>query len=67
MMRPFDPYLNDPAVTEVLTNEPFKLWTKTFEGWTEHDVPALNASYLKAVANTFVTFNNVKVTTVVGE
>ena len=59
-MRPFDPFLNDPAVTEVLTNEPFKLWTKTFEGWSEHDVPALNASYLKAVANTFVTFNNVQ-------
>jgi len=60
MMRPFDPFLDDPKVTEVLTNEPFKLWTKTFDGWEVHDVPALTPSYLKAVANTFVTYNNVQ-------
>jgi type IV secretion system protein VirB11 len=60
MMRPFDPFLNDPLVTEVLTNEPFKLWAKTFDGWIEHDVPALTPSFLKAVANTFVTYNNLQ-------
>ena len=57
MLRPLNRFLDDPDVTEVRTNEPGVVWTQRGNGAERHDAPDLTAGYLRALANTLVTYN----------
>lgn len=50
LLRPFDPYLSDPAVTEVYVNRPGELYTVTQEGRTRYPVPELTEGRLRGLA-----------------
>lgn len=65
LMRPIEPYLQRDGVNEVTINRPGELWTKTFEGWEAHDVPALTMDHLKSLANAIAVFNSVPLASMV--
>ena len=50
LLRPLEPYLARPEVTELAVNQPGELWVRSCEGWTRHDVPELSPEYLDALA-----------------
>lgn len=57
LLRPLNRFLDDPEVTEVRTNEPGVVWTQCGSEAVRHDAPELTVSYLRALANTLVTYN----------
>lgn len=65
LLRPLRPYLDQPEVTELTINQPFEVWTKTFEGWTRHEVTELTGSYLNALATSIIVYNGVQPKSVV--
>lgn len=60
LMRPLIPFLERADVTEVAINRPGEVLTKTFDGWTAHDVAMLSASYLQALARAVVVYNGIQ-------
>lgn len=60
LMRPILPYLDREDVTEIAINQPCQVLTKTFAGWDTHDVPALSASYLKALSTAVIVYNGIQ-------
>lgn len=60
LMRPIEPFLADPRVTEVSINRPGELLTRTFDEWERHDVSVLTMSYLEALATALITYNGIQ-------
>jgi type IV secretion system protein VirB11 len=65
LLRPLRPYLDQPEVTELTINQPCELWTKTFHGWTRHEVAELTATYLHSLATTIIVYNGIQPKSVV--
>jgi type IV secretion system protein VirB11 len=57
LLRPIQPHLDDPAVTELSVMRPGAVWTLTREGWQEHPAPALSWGYLQALITAILAFN----------
>lgn len=60
LLRPLDPFLERPEVTEVSINRPGEVWTKSFEGWTNFDLPALTMGYLQSLATAIIVYNGLQ-------
>lgn len=65
MLRPIQPFLDRPDVTEVTINRPQELWLKTFQGWERADAPPLSMSYLDMLATSIITFNQMQARSIV--
>ena len=50
LLRPLEPYLARPEVTELAVNRPGELWMRSRSGWTRRECPELSAEYLDALA-----------------
>ncbi len=50
LLRPLEPYLARPEVTELAVNRPGELWMRSPSGWTRQELPELSAEYLDALA-----------------
>lgn len=54
------PFLDDPANTEIAVNRPFELWTESSKGWQKHDLPKLDYHSLQHIGNTFAIYNKLE-------
>ncbi|WP_427047363.1 P-type DNA transfer ATPase VirB11 [Halomonas casei] len=59
-MRPLDPLLGRPEVTELAINEPGTVWAKTYTGWEKHEVKELTENHLSYLVLAIASFNGVK-------
>lgn len=50
LLRPLEPFLARPEVTELAVNRPGELWMRSPSGWTRRELPELSAEYLDALA-----------------
>lgn len=50
LLRPLEPYLARPEVTELAVNRPGELWVRSPEGWARQEMRELTAGYLDALA-----------------
>lgn len=65
LLRPLLPYLEQSEITEITINQPLEIWTKTFTGWTRHEVTELTGSYLNALATSIIVYNGIQPKSVV--
>ena len=65
LLRPLLPYLDQPEITEVTINQPCEVWTKTFTGWTHHEVAELTGTYLHSLATAIIVYNGIQPKSVV--
>ena len=65
LLRPLRAHLEQVNVTELTINRPGEVWTKTWEGWTRHEVRELNASYLHSLATALIVYNHIEPKSVV--
>ena len=61
-IAPFLPFLRNPAVTEVVVNQPGVVLTETSQGWQKHLVPELTYDSLYAMADNIANLNKQKIT-----
>lgn len=65
LLRPIQPYLDRPDVTEITINRPGEIWAKTFEGWEPFEVEALSMHYLMTLATSIVAYNQMQMRPIV--
>lgn len=54
-------FLDNEALTEIVINRPYEVWTESSEGWQKHDMPELNYGLLKKMVNVFAIYNNLEI------
>lgn len=59
LLRPLMPYLEQREVTELTINKPGEVWTKTWAGWTPHEVTELTNTYLQALSTALIVYNHI--------
>lgn len=57
-LRPVDPYLTDPAVTELAIVRPGELFTRERGAWHLQECPALSGNHLAALVNGLAAYNS---------
>ncbi|MFL1732974.1 ATPase, T2SS/T4P/T4SS family [Moraxella oculi] len=53
-------FLDDKRNTEIAINRPYEIWTESSQGWQRHELPQLDYTTLKQLANSFGVFNKFK-------
>lgn len=59
LLRPFQLFLDNPAVTELSLCRAGEVWTRGRSGWTRNAVPELTANHLQALVTAIAVFNGV--------
>lgn len=49
LLRPIQPLLDDPGITEIVVNQPMEVGTEKNGEWTWHDIPELDRETLDAI------------------
>lgn len=60
-LRPIDPYLNDPTITEICINRPGEIFTEGPGGWKRTELAAATLGWCKKLAQLIATFSSQKV------
>ena len=60
-MRPIDPFLNDPVITEICINRPGEVFTEGPVGWLREELPAATLGWCRKLALLIATFSSQKV------
>lgn len=55
-LKPLEPFLSDPNVTEVVVNRPFQVYVEKNGRWIATDIPELNYACLKQIAVAAATY-----------
>jgi type IV secretion system protein VirB11 len=61
LLRPLEPYLARPEVTELAVNRPAEVWARSEAGWERHEVPELTGELLGALTTAMVVYNGLSV------
>lgn len=61
LLRPLEPYLARPDVTELAVNRPGELWTRREGGWDRHELPELSREYVDALTTAMAVYNSLPV------
>jgi type IV secretion system protein VirB11 len=59
-LDPFQPWLQDPEVTEIAVNTPGVVWIEKNSRWSSHPCPEANSKVLKALGTAIATYSNQK-------
>jgi len=65
LLKPLRAHLEQINVTELTINRPGEVWTKTWEGWTRHEVTELTTTYLHSLATALIVYNHIEPKSVV--
>lgn len=65
-LTPIQPFLDDPAWTDIAINRPLELWAKGFGNWEKFAVPELTFEHLKKTATLIASYNRKTISTAKG-